>query len=75
VLKLNKTIIETAYDGFWLFDTNGYLLEVNQAYANMVGYTREELIGEHIFQLSVQSNTPELVRARIKKAIGHASAI
>ena len=71
VLRLNKTIIEMAYDGFWLFDTNGYLLDVNQAYADMVGYTREELAGMHISRLSVQSNTPELVRARIEKAIGH----
>ncbi len=69
VLKLNKTIIDTAYDGFWLFDTNGYLLEVNQAYADMVGYAREELIGMRIFQLSLIQNTPESVRARIDKAI------
>src|SRR3989338_6874616 len=68
-LKLNKTIIEMAYDGFWMFDTSGYLLNVNQAYADMVGYTREELTGKHISGLSVHSNTPELVKARIEKAV------
>ena len=69
VLKLNKNIIENAYDGFWMYDTNGYLLNVNQAYADMIGYTREELIGKHISQLSLQSNTPELVKARVEKAV------
>lgn len=73
VLKLNKTIIENAYDGFWMYDTNGYLLDVNQAYADMIGYTREELIGMHISRLSVQSNTPELVKARIEKAVANCS--
>jgi len=70
-LKLNKTIIEMAYDGFWLFDTNGYLLDVNQSYANMIGYTRQELAGMHISRLSVRSNTPELVRARIENTMAH----
>lgn len=69
-LKLNKTIIESAYDGFWMYDTNGYLLEVNQAYADMIGYAREELVGMHISRLSVQSTTPERVKARIEQAIG-----
>jgi len=69
VLKLNRTIIETAYDGFWLFDRDGYLFDVNQAYADMVGYTREELVGMHISQISVRSNTPKLVKARIEQAI------
>ena len=75
VLKLNKTIIETSYDGFWRFDTNGYLLEVNQSYADMTGYTREELVGKNISQISAQSITPELVKARIDKAIGHGLSI
>ena len=70
-LKLSKTIIETTYDGFWLFDTDGYLLDVNQAYADMVGYTCQELTGMHISRLSVLSNTPELVRARIGNAMSH----
>ena len=68
-LKRHKTVIDTAQDGFWMYDTSGYLLEVNQAYADMMGYTREELTGMHISKLSVLSNTPELVKARMEKII------
>ncbi len=68
-LKRHKTVIDTAKDGFWMYDTSGYLLEVNQAYADMMGYTCEELIGMHISQLSVLLNTPELVKVRMEKII------
>jgi len=68
-LKLHKAVIDTTNDGFWLCDTSGYLLEVNQAYANTMGYTREELVGMNISQLSALASTPELVRARMENII------
>lgn len=73
VLKLNKVIIETTREGFWRLDLTGHLLEVNQAYADMVGYTPKELVGMHISQLSLTNNNPELVNATIEKIVsqGH----
>ncbi|MEK7700065.1 MAG: PAS domain S-box protein [Planctomycetota bacterium] len=38
-----KTIIKTAMDGFWMVDTKGHVLDVNDAYCNATGYSREEL--------------------------------
>jgi PAS domain S-box-containing protein len=38
-----KTIIETAMDGFWIVDTKGKFLDVNKAYTNLTGYSRDEL--------------------------------
>jgi PAS domain S-box-containing protein len=38
-----RTILEAAIDGFWLVDAQGRLLEVNQAYCRMSGYTEQEL--------------------------------
>ncbi len=35
-------------DGFWLADTEGRLLEVNDAYCRMTGYAAEELLGMRI---------------------------
>ncbi len=39
-----RTVIETAIDAYWLADTNGNLLEVNDSYCRMSGYSRDELL-------------------------------
>ena len=38
-----RTILQTAMDGFWRMDTQGRLLEVNDTYCLMSGYTAQEL--------------------------------
>ncbi len=38
-----KVIIKTAIDGFWLTDSQGRILDVNDAYGKLTGYSREEL--------------------------------
>jgi len=44
-------IIGTSLDGFWMVDTEGKLLEVNDVYLKRSGYLREELLGLHIQDL------------------------
>ncbi|MCR4320002.1 MAG: PAS domain-containing protein [Candidatus Brocadiaceae bacterium] len=39
-----KTIIHTSMDGFWLMDWEGRLLDINDAYCRLTGYTRDELL-------------------------------
>ncbi|WP_082678916.1 PAS domain S-box protein [Halobacterium sp. CBA1132] len=39
--------IETAQDGIGILDADGYIEYVNSAYADMLGYDREELLGVH----------------------------
>ena len=40
----NRTILQTALDGFWIVDTEGRFTEVNNAYCELTGYSREELL-------------------------------
>ncbi len=42
-----ETIVETVDDGIYVKDEDGYFTMVNDAYAAMTGYDREELVGAH----------------------------
>ncbi|MDD4928794.1 MAG: PAS domain S-box protein [Gallionella sp.] len=68
----HEQVIETAMDGFWMTDAKGVLEEVNEAYAFMSGYTRQELVGMHISDLE-ESEQMEDVRAHLKKIIAQGS--
>jgi PAS domain S-box-containing protein len=51
------TILQTAMDGFWLADARGHLLEVNETYCRMSGYSKAELLAMCIADLDV-AETP-----------------
>jgi len=44
----HRTILQTAMDGFWVVDMQGRLLEVNETYCLMSGYSAHELLTMHI---------------------------
>jgi diguanylate cyclase (GGDEF)-like protein/PAS domain S-box-containing protein len=72
ILKRHKVIVDTAQDGFWMTDAQGNLQEVNTAYAEMTGYTVNELIQMHISDLEA-SEDQAAVGTHIEKIIaqGH----
>jgi PAS domain S-box-containing protein len=41
----HRTILSTAMDGFLIVDSTGRLMEVNETYCRMSGYTERELLG------------------------------
>jgi len=61
-------ILQTAMDGFWLVDTQGHLLEVNDSYCRMSGYSRQELFAMRIPDLEV-IETEDINAAHIQKII------
>ena len=62
--ELNWSIIHTATDGYWRFDIHGHLLEVNETYCRMSGYSQEELLTMHVADLEAVE-TPEEVAAHM----------
>lgn len=49
----HRTILQTAMDGIWTVDLQGHLLEVNETYCRMSGYSTQELLTMHIPELEV----------------------
>lgn len=49
--------IEMAHDGISLLNNDGEFIYVNEAYADIVGFEREELIGEHFEILYPEEDT------------------
>jgi len=62
---LHRTILQTTVDGFWLVDTQGQLLEVNEAYSLMSGYSKQELLAMKISDLEA-IETPEETYAHMQ---------
>jgi len=61
-----KTVISTAMDGFWFTDTEGRLLDVNDASCRLSGYSREELLTMRIQDIE-DKETQEVAVQHIKK--------
>jgi len=57
-----QSILETTLDGFWRLDHDGNLLDVNPAYIQQSGYTREELLGMRITDLDAEENSAEITQ-------------
>jgi PAS domain S-box-containing protein len=64
----HRAILQTAMDGICLADTNGRLLEVNQAYCRMSGYSMPELLGMRVHDLYTDETEGDII-ARIQKII------
>ena len=68
----HRTILQTAMDGFLVNDAEGRVVEVNDAYCRMTGYTRHELLSMRIADLDVRES-PEEITARMRRIVerGH----
>ncbi len=68
----NRQIIHSSIDGFWRVDAQTRLIEVNEAYCSMSGYSREELLTKAVPDLEA-SESPDEVVARIRRIVENGS--
>jgi len=64
----HRIILETALDGFYVVDLDLRLLEVNDSYCKLVGYTRKELLKMSVPDIEA-IETPEASARRAKKVV------
>jgi len=57
----NRIILNSAMDGFWRVSPQGKLLEVNEAYCHMSGYSKQELLAMSIADLEVNETAADAV--------------
>lgn len=71
---LYRTILETSMDGFWIVDSKGKILEVNDAYCKLIGYSREELLSMNVADIEDKESNSE-VRPHIRQAMRSKSCL
>jgi PAS domain S-box-containing protein/putative nucleotidyltransferase with HDIG domain len=57
--ELYCQIIQTSMDGFWVCDTKGRIMDVNDAYCQLIGYGREELLNMCIQDVEAKESPEE----------------
>ncbi len=55
-----QAVLATSWDGFWIVDLTGRILEVNNAYCQMTGYSREELINMKISDMEANQSADQI---------------
>ncbi|QKF82185.1 diguanylate cyclase [Halarcobacter ebronensis] len=63
-----KDLMNLASDGIHILDKNGNIYESNQAFANMLGYTYEEVLKLNIKDFDTNNYNPKEVEIKIDKA-------
>lgn len=66
--KRHRSILKSAMDGYWLTDTEGRLLEVNDAYCSMSGYSEDELLTMRVSDLEATEDS-ELVAEHLQTVV------
>jgi PAS domain S-box-containing protein len=61
-LVRNKTLLASSFDGVMILDSEGQILEANQSFAAMLGYSLKELSEMSIYDIDVRWTKEELTK-------------
>ena len=64
----HRVILQTAMDGFFRADMQGRILEVNETYCRMSGYSEQELLTMNIADIEAVHNA-EMIAANIRRFV------
>ncbi|MDH4028886.1 MAG: PAS domain S-box protein, partial [Nitrospirota bacterium] len=67
-----RTIIKTSMDGFWALDTEGNIVDMNEAYCRISGYSREELLRMNVREIDLRES-PEEISSHIREVMKEGS--
>ena len=63
-VRRNRLMLDTCIDGFFLANCDGFIVDTNPAFSEMVGYSRDELIGMNLTHLEAKEIPQETARHR-----------
>ena len=72
--ELYRTLVETMNEGLVLEDKAGYLVFVNERFAQMLGYSRDEMIGRSYANFVEEAEREKAVEETEKRKQGISSA-
>ncbi|RME94145.1 MAG: PAS domain S-box protein, partial [Verrucomicrobia bacterium] len=70
--RMNQ-LLDTTMDGYILADTQGRIIDVNPAYCQMIGWSRQELLRMTIFDVEAMLTPPE-IEEKIREMVSAGSA-
>ena len=66
----NQTLLQTACDGIHILDDQGYVIEANPAFCNMLGYSYDEILKLNVADWDKDLSRVDLV-AKVRNLIAH----
>ena len=72
--RLMGKLLETTHEGFWFIDVDAHTVDLNPAMCRMLGYSRDDVIGRHIYDFVDATNRAIFERQLAARRQGQSGA-